>query len=103
LQRRIDWYECTSVSEVFTASIIRAMSEAARGKSVGIEGRKSDKAELGRTCGRGRYQARAREPVGEEGGRHSRLARKRSMKERERIEETALGRATGGQPGEQRV
>jgi hypothetical protein len=44
---------------------MRAMSEAARGKSVEIKGSKSDKAELGRTCGKGQYKARAREPIGE--------------------------------------
>jgi hypothetical protein len=36
--------------------------------SVVIRGSKSDKAELGRTCGKGQYKARAREQMGEEGG-----------------------------------
>jgi hypothetical protein len=64
------------------------MSEATHEKSVQIKGRKSDKAEL-----RGRYQSRAREPVGE-GGRHSRLVRKRSVKERGK-EDRGIGRYEG--------
>jgi hypothetical protein len=35
---------------------------------VEIKGSKFDKAELGRTCGKDRYQARAKETVGVEGG-----------------------------------
>jgi hypothetical protein len=61
-------FKFTNASEVLTASIIRAMSEAARGESAEIKGSESDKAELGRTCGKGQYQARAWEPVGEDGG-----------------------------------
>jgi hypothetical protein len=38
----VDWYEFTNVSEVCTAFIIRAMSDAARGKSAEIEGSKPE-------------------------------------------------------------
>jgi hypothetical protein len=62
--------------------IIRAMNEAACRELAEIKGSKSNKAELGRTNGKGQLQARAK-PVGEKGGRHSRLVRKRSMRERE--------------------
>jgi hypothetical protein len=47
---------------------MRAMSETAHGKPIEIMGSKSEKAELGRTCGKGQCQARAREPTREEGG-----------------------------------
>jgi hypothetical protein len=59
------------------------MSEATHGKLVEIKGRKSNKAELGQTCGKGHYQARDRKSTGEEGRHHNRLMRKRSMRERE--------------------
>jgi hypothetical protein len=62
----VDLYEFTNVSEVCTASIIRVMSEAAHRKSVQLKGRKSDKAELSQTSGKGQYQVRAREPIGED-------------------------------------
>jgi hypothetical protein len=44
------------------------MSEATHGKLVEVKGSKSGKAELGHTCGKGQHQARAMEPIGEEGG-----------------------------------
>jgi hypothetical protein len=49
----LDWYEFTNVSEVCTASIIRAMSEAARGRNGRDARKKSAKAGLSRTNGRG--------------------------------------------------
>jgi hypothetical protein len=61
-------YEDGCVSEVCTASIIRAMSEAVCRKSVETKGCKSDKAELGQTHGKSRYQAKAKEPTEEGGG-----------------------------------
>jgi hypothetical protein len=47
LWRRADWYEFTDVSEVCIASIIKAMSEAARWKLEEIKGSKFDRAALG--------------------------------------------------------
>jgi hypothetical protein len=65
------------------------MSETGRGKLVEMKGSKSDKEKLGRTRGKCLYHARAREPIGQERGLHSRLVRKRE-RERGRTGELVL-------------
>jgi hypothetical protein len=73
------------------------------GKSVEIKGSKSDKAELSRTYGEGQYQVSAREPVGDNGVSQQAGEEMYHGRERGRIEELALTRATREQPCEQRM
>jgi hypothetical protein len=76
------------------------MSEDARGE-IGRDKGESDKVELNQTCKEGQYQARAREPVGEDGA--SQPAGEEMQYGRERTEELVLIRATRGQRGKQRM
>jgi hypothetical protein len=79
--------------------MLQSRSEAARGKSVQTQGSKSDKAKLKRTCGKDRYQARASEPIGEEGGVRAGCWGSIAGEK----EELALMRSIGGQSDEQRM